>query len=122
MWLSKKAVRAEEERDAATLGTVSIGGSDAAVVTDGAMRNARLITPGGYCWQPSAADSVLVIKGNELYVPGVLQQAAELEPGEILIFSDAASVRLKNDGKIEIDGRVFVTGNLFVNGKRVLTE
>ena len=122
MWLSKKVVREQAEYDAATLGTVSIGGSDAAVVTDGEKRNARLITPGGYCWQPSADDSVLVIKGNELYVPGVLQQAEELEPGEILIFSNEASVRLKNNGKIEIDGKVYVTGNLFVNGKRVLTE
>ena len=73
MWLSKRIVQETPEFEPATLGTVSIGGEDAAVVTDGEKRNARVISPGGYCWQPSASDSVLVIKGNELYVPGVLQ-------------------------------------------------
>ena len=87
MWLSKRIVQETPEFEPATLGTVSIGGEDAAVVTDGEKRNARVISPGGYCWQPSASDSVLVIKGNELYVPGVLQSGGALQPGEVLIYS-----------------------------------
>ena len=70
MWLSKRIVQETPEFEPATLGTVSIGGEDAAVVTDGEKRHARVISPGGYCWQPGEQDSVLVIKGNELYVEG----------------------------------------------------
>ncbi len=123
MWLSKKMARGAREEDAATLGTVSIGGHDAAVITDGEKRNAKLITPGGYCWQPDAADNVLVIKGNELYVPGVLSEDVRaVKPGEILIFSKGASILLENSGSIRISGRVRIEGELLVNGKKVVTE
>ena len=122
MWLSKRIVQETPEFEPATLGTVSIGGEDAAVVTDGEKRNARVISPGGYCWQPSASDSVLVIKGNELYVPGVLQSGGALQPGEVLIYSGGASIRLKNSGEIELNGRLEISGEAFVNGRRVLTE
>ncbi len=122
MWLSKRIVQQAPEDEAATLGTVSIGGADAAVITDGEKRNARLISPGGYCWQPGASDSVLVIKGNELYVPGALQSGGEISPGEVMIYSRGASIRLQNDGTIAIQGRVEITGEAFVNGRRVKTE
>ena len=122
MWLSKRIVQETPEFEPATLGTVSIGGEDAAVVTDGEKRNARVISPGGYCWQPSASDSVHVIKGNELYVPGVLQSGGALQPGEVLIYSGGASIRLRNSGEIELNGRVEISGDAFVNGRRVLTE
>lgn len=122
MWLSRRIVQETPEFEPATLGTVSIGGDDAAVVTDGEKRNAKVISPGGYCWQPSEEDCVLVVKGNELYVPGVLQESGKLAPGEILIFSGGSSIRLKNSGTIEISGRVEITGEAFVNGRRVKTE
>lgn len=111
MWLSKRIMHEAPEEDAATLGTVTMGGDDAAVVTDSEKRSARIITPGGYCWQPSAKDSVLVIKGNELYVPGMLQSsAAELDAGEVRVFSNGASITLRNNGRIEIDGELYVHG------------
>ena len=122
MWLSRRIVQETPELEPATLGTVSIGGEDAAVVTDGEKRNARVISPGGYCWQPSEADSVLVIKGNELYVPGMLQSGKALAPGEVMIYSRGASIRLRNNGTIEIDGRVEITGEAFINGRKVLTQ
>ena len=65
---------------------------------------------------------MLVIKGNELYVPGVLQSGGALQPGEVLIYSGGASIRLKNSGEIELSGRVEISGEAFVNGRRVLTE
>ena len=81
MWLSKRIVQETPEFEPATLGTVSIGGEDAAVVTDGEKRNARVISPGGYCWQPGAGESVLVLKASQTYIPGALQTAqAELAP------------------------------------------
>lgn len=122
MWLSKRIVHETPPEEAATIGTVSIGGAEAAVVTDGEKRNARLISPGGYSWQPEAADSVLVIRGNELYVAGALNGAEALAPGELRIYSHGAEIRLKNDGKIELVGCVEITGDAFVNGKRVKTE
>ena len=122
MWLSRKIVQHTPENEAATLGTVSIGGADAAVVTDGEKRNARVISPGGYLWQPDTSDSVLVIRGNELYVPGVLQSGGALAPGEVMLYSGGASIHLRNDGTIEITGRVEITGEAFVNNRRVKTE
>lgn len=122
MWLSKRIVQQTSGPEPATLGTVSIGGADAAVVTDGEKRNAKVISPGGYCWQPCAADSVLVVKGDELYVPGMLQQAGNLAPGEVLVYSRGASIRLRNNGTIEINGTVEITGEAYVNGGKVLTE
>lgn len=122
MWLSRRIVQETPESEPATLGTVSIGGEDAAVVTDGEKRNAKVISPGGYCWQPSEADSVLVIKGNELYVPGMLQSGGALSPGEVMVYSRGATLRLKNDGTIEVQGRVEISGEAFINGRKVLTQ
>lgn len=122
MWLSRRIVQETPETEPATLGTVTIGGADSAVVTDAEKRSARLIAPGGYCWQPKADDSVLVVRGNELYVAGKLQEGEELQPDEVKIFSDGAEIRLKNDGKIEIRGTVRVTGELYVNGRKVRVE
>lgn len=115
MWLSRKIVNERPEEDAAALGTVTIGGANAAVMTDGERRNAKIISPGGYCWQPSASDSVLVLKGNELYVPGALQPGGQIAPGEVLIYAKGTQIRLKNDGKVEIAGDVYITGDLYVN-------
>ena len=41
MWLSKQIMQQQELQDAATLGTVSIGGRHAAVVTDGEKYSGR---------------------------------------------------------------------------------
>ena len=122
MWLSRRITHPEQESEAAALGTISMGGSGAAVVTDGEKRHARVISPGGYCWQPGEQDSVLVIKGNELYVPGVLQDGGRAAPGEVVIYAGASEVRLKSGGTIEIRGRVEITGEAYVNGRKVVTE
>ena len=76
MWLSRRVMTDPNPEDPATLGTVSIGGQVPAVVTDAEKRRAKVISPGGYCWNPAATDCVLVVKGNELagdvYVEGDL--------------------------------------------------
>ena len=117
MWLSKRIMLEQPEPDSATIGTVSIGGEDAAVVTDTEKRRAKIITPGGYCWKPGAADSVLVVKGNELYLAGtVLAGAGEIEQGEIKIYSYGSSVTLRNDGTIELSGDVTIQGDASIQG------
>lgn len=119
MWLSKRIMYENPEPDAATLGTVSIGGEEAAVVTDTEKRRARLIAPGGYCWQPSTSENVLVVKGNELYLAGRLVEDAGIETGEVCIYSKGASITLKNDGKIEVSGELWLDGDLYVNGQKM---
>ena len=123
MWLSKRITHPETEPETAALGTISMGGSRAAVVTDGEKRDVRIISPGGYCWQPGAGESVLVLKASQTYIPGALQTAqAELAPGEVMVFSNTARLVLRNNGDIEVKGRVRITGRLFVNGRELGAE
>ena len=123
MWLSRRITHPETEPETAALGTISMGGSRAAVVTDGEKRDVRIISPGGYCWQPGAGESVLVLKASQTYIPGALQTAqAELAPGEVMVFSNAARLVLRNNGDIEVKGRVRITGRLFVNGRELGAE
>ena len=125
MWLSEQVMRRRAEPDPATLGTVSIGGEDGAVVTDGEKRAAKVISPGGYCWQPDAAEEVLVVKGNELYVPGKLQISPRaLAPGEVLIYAGSSEIFVSRTGveitgKVQIAGDVRITGDLYVNGTKM---
>lgn len=122
MWLSEQVMRRHMEPDPATLGTVSIGGEDGAVVTDGEKRAAKVISPGGYCWLPGAADEVLVVKGNELYVAGKRQQCPRaLEPGEVLIYAGGSEILIRRSGveitgELRIAGDVHISGDLYVNG------
>ncbi len=125
MWLSEQMMRRHTEPDPATLGTVSIGGEDGAVVTDGEKRAAKIISPGGYCWQPDAADEVLVVKANELYVPGRLQKSPRaLGPGEVLIYAGQSEIWIKSSGvqitgKVEINGETRISGDLYVRGVKM---
>lgn len=121
MWLSEQVMRRHVEPDPATIGTVSIGGENGAVVTDGEKREAKVISPGGYCWQPESMDEVLVVKGNELYLQGILQKSpVKLDPGEILIYAGGSRIWVKRD-KIEITGEVKITGDLHVAGDLYVT-
>ena len=123
MWLSRRITHPETEPETAALGTISMGGSRAAVVTDGEKRDVRIISPGGYCWQPGAGESVLVLKASQTYIPGALQTAqAELVPGEVMVFSNAARIVLRNNGDMELKGKVRITGRLFVNGRELGAE
>ena len=106
--------------DPATLGTVSIGGTSPAVITDAEKRKAKVISPGGYCWNPAATDCVLVVKGNELYIAGMPQNGTMgLSPGEVMIYAKGASVKVSNDGKIYLNGDVYVGGDLYVGGQKM---
>lgn len=120
MWLSKRVMRGEEPQDAAALGKVTIGGEEPAVLTDTEKRRAKIISPGGYCWNPSASECVMVMKGNELYVSGMPQtRTQEIEPGEVLLHANGASLKLGNDGKITLDADVYIEGDLYVNGQKM---
>ena len=89
----------------------------------GSYRKRRSLSRQRWGRSPSAARTRrLVIKGNELYVPGVLQDGGRAAPGEVVIYAGASEVRLKSGGTIEIRGRVEITGEAYVNGRKVVTE
>ena len=120
MWLSRRVMQDKSPEDPATLGTVTIGGKEPAVLTDAEKRRAKVISPGGYCWNPAATDCVLVVKGNELYVAGMPQSGTMgLQPGEVLIFAKNTRMKLGNDGKIRVTDDVYIDGDLYVNGQKM---
>ena len=61
-----------------------------------------------------------MVKGNELYLAGMPQNGTMgLQPGEVMLFSRGASVKVMNDGKIRLTGDVYVEGDLYVNGQKM---
>lgn len=121
MWLSKQVAARTAAPDEAAAATVSVGGETPAVVTDGERRQARLFSPGGYCWRPAGGDTVLVVGGGEPCVAGKEQRCpVELAPGEVYLYAGSASIHLKRDGSIAISGQVSVQGGLTVNGTPVV--
>ena len=120
MWLSQKlrAARTAEET-AADLGVTTIGGDRAGVYTRGEVRDLPVCTPGGMLWQPKSGDLVVVLKGGpggeEVFVLGTHkeQRAAALEDGEVYLFSERASICLRNNGTIELTGQLLINGEAY---------
>ena len=109
MWLSEREQRRRErERAAALVGETTLGGDPAEAQKRPDQRPA------------AAGQQVLVIKagqqGEAPCVAGALcGEQWQLEPGEVLIHSGEASIRLR------MDGTVAVTGNMTLNGRAVMT-
>lgn len=117
MWLSKQVAARMPALDEGAAATVSVGGEHPAVVTDGERRQARLFSPGGYCWRPGSGDTVLVVGGGEPCVGGCEQTCpVKLAAGEVYVYSNGASIYLKNDGDVLISGRLRLEGALEITG------
>ena len=122
MWLSKQTRTAAPTADA-DLGTITIAGDGAGVVTRGEVRALPVYGPGGYTWLPENGETVLVIKGGpggeEQCVAGARQRAPEgMAPGEVRLSGPGGTaIYLKKDGTIELRGRVSIQGSLTVNGE-----
>ena len=110
--------RREEWPVGAELGTVTIGGDPAAVQTCGEVRDLPVYGPGGYHWAPKRGDSVLVIKGGpggeEQCIAGAASGGEMLEPGEILIRTGEATLRMSADGRIDLNGNLYINGEPYV--------
>ena len=121
MWISEREWRrAEQARAAALAGEVTLAGDPAGVYLDGERRALPVFGPGGYVWRPAVGQRVLALKAGERGEAPCVAGAEcgaqwDLEPGEVLIHSGEAAIRLK------ADGTVAVTGALTVNGKSVMT-
>ena len=124
MWIGKQMAGAgqmiHQESAEAEVGVTTIGGGQAAVMTRGEDRSLPVYGPGGVVWSPRAGDTVLVIKGGcgreEQCVAGALsvREGEELEPGELGLFSDNASIVLRNSGTVEIRGRLTINGEPYM--------
>ena len=121
MWLSKQIRPAMPTADA-DLGTTSIAGTEAGVLTRGEVRNLPVYGPGGYAWMPENGTAVLVIKGGpggeEQCVAAARQSAPEgMQPGEVFLFGAGGnSIYLRRNGSIELQGTVSIQGGLDVHG------
>ena len=116
MWLSKQMKPAIPTADA-ELGTTTIAGERAGVMTRGEVRDLPICGPGGYVWLPENGSKVLVVRGGpggeEQCVAGMQQEQIprDLAPGEIYLHSgDGCAIYLRKEGTLEL------WGNLLING------
>lgn len=115
MYLSEIGKSHREMVEEDCMGTVSVGGGSPTVKTGDGQRETMLFGPGGMCWVPRRGQSVLVIKaggaGSDMCIAGAEVSGTEdMEPGEVKLFSEGASLTLRNDGTIALEGRVLVNG------------
>ncbi|MBU5626270.1 hypothetical protein KQI82_04955 [Oscillibacter sp. MSJ-2] len=117
MWLSRqlRSAQGTAELPAADLGVTTISGDSAGVLARGEVRNLPVMGPGGFAWKPDNGTAALLIRGGtgaeECCVAGVEDpEGKDLEPGEVLIHSNGASIRLNNNGEIHLSGRLYING------------
>lgn len=132
MWLSKSiALRQSAAREgaAADMGTTTIGGGSASVMTRGEQRDLSVFSPSGVIWQPKAGDTVLVIKGGaggqeQCIIAADTAGAApeDLVPGELYLHSSRDTfIFLRADGSIAVKGNLSAEGDGTIKGSINLT-
>lgn len=115
MWISSGR-RARAGGGGALVGRATLEGDPAGAWLDGERRMLPVFGPGGYYWRPALGQELLVLKGGGPGEPscaaGVRTEGENLEPGEVLLRAGkgGASVRLKNDGSLELCGEILVNG------------
>ena len=118
MWMAKRGP-VPQDGTAAEVGTVTVGGTTAAVALGGERRAVAVYAPGGYHWTPARGDEVLVLKSGAEGAPCVVGRAEDDPPqaGAVrLSVCEGTSLVLRPDGGIVLTGEVTVTGRLTVNG------
>lgn len=130
MWLSKREGHGKKEPAEAQTGPVTLAGGELGAWLEGERRGVAVFSPGGYHWAPRVGEEILVLKagenGEQPCAVGVAESGS-LSPGEVLIQSGAATVRLSPDGGLQLstrkgavsmtpDGETAVTGIFTVNG------
>lgn len=138
MWISQQLKPQTLDTDA-DLGQVTVSGPQTNVLARGEIRALPVYGPGGYIWQPSNGEEVLVIKGGpggeESCIAGAKQPVlgTAMLPGEVQIVTPSgASIYLQQDGTITIQGRavnlsasrialqagqIALSGSVTVNGR-----
>ena len=70
----------------------------------------QLAAPGGFAWQPTVGEQLLVFK--DLALGSKTECPVELAPGECCLFTQDAYLHLTADGGIALHGRVTLNGTL----------
>ena len=113
MWLSERfAGDRTRPGTEAGVGTVTIGGANAAVLLSGEKRDLGLLRPGGIDWQPEKNDQVMVLQTSdgERFILGTVSAGTEpLADGELCLSCGDTKLKLGRDG-INITGRLFLNG------------
>lgn len=111
MWLSKQISKFIDNKKASL---AEITGSDNAMVNvqgDIEHRKISIISPLGIAYSPKLEQDAIVIKVDDSnYCMGVKMPDKNLNPGDLLLYSDKASISIKSDGSIEINGNVKING------------
>lgn len=119
MWLAERAVHSGEPSAFRTeTGTVTIGGSRAAVLLSGECRDVHPLAPGGVLWLPEAGEPALVLEtgDGERFLLGIAAEPEGLAAGELELRRGDAAIRLRRDGTILLRGAVQIEGSLALNG------
>ena len=126
MWIAEQGRRRPPAEGTALVGRVTLPGDPAAVYLDGERRELPVYAPGGYVWRPTRDQQVLVLKtgaaGEAPCVAGTpCGEEREVAPGEVLIYSGGATVRLSGGAVTISGGSVSLNGQVLVNGRPVMT-
>ena len=121
MWLSERESRRNGGKHSAAIANVTIPGQKPAAWSGSELRGLTVLAPGGYVWIPGQSDEVLTLPCGtvEHVIAGAreMQAPAGMQPGEIYLHAaSGASIRLKNDGTMELSGKLTVKGSLNVAG------
>ena len=116
MWLSEKAAGNKAFSGTETeVGTVTIGGANAAVQLSGENRDLGLLSPGGIHWRPEKNAQVMVLQTSdgERFILGSAEADTEaLEDGELCLSCGGVKLKIGRGG-------VYITGSLFLNGVEI---
>ena len=108
MWISDYVTKNSFSNNDAQSGSVTASSSTStAVSSSNDYIGIKKIVPYGIAYVPPVGSETVVLpaKGERLCL-GVVAQAKNLNPGEIMLFSSGgASIVLKNDGRVLINGR-----------------
>ncbi len=92
-------------------GEITIPAQTAAAMSGGQEeRLLPVIAPGGYVWSPAVGQRVFVLREGTPCILGVHPPEEMLLPGEVLLYSGDAAIRLSPDGKIYLTGQVYLNG------------
>ncbi|MEG0777253.1 MAG: hypothetical protein RR227_01740 [Oscillospiraceae bacterium] len=128
MWLSQKAASQDfGTYGDSVVGYVTVGGARPCVLTEGEVRNAELVSCGGAVLLPKTGDEVLLTRSveGESFVVGTVVGGlpADILEDEVFITAGKGStIRIKQNGEIELSGNIVlngktdVVGQLFING------
>lgn len=111
MWLSKQISNACKSVKGVTLGKVTSSTKDTVTVqATQEHREIKNVSPFGLVSIPPVGTKAVVTPTDEGFIyTGTITQAADLEPGELMLYSSGgANIILKNNGQVLINGTAVV--------------